>query len=96
MFKGSYNKRQIFMLINQLLIILFLIYEFLNNKNIESISIFTILLVSIIVVDIMYIELINLKQNRVLVQFTNLLVLLSWYFLFLFNNSKISSELIFF
>lgn len=96
MFKVSYNKRKIFILINQLLIILFLIYEFFNNKNIKSISIFTLLLVSIIVVNIMYIELINLKQNRVLVQFTNLLVLLSWYFLFLFDNSKISSELIFF
>lgn len=87
--KAKYEKKQVFILLNQLLIIAFLCHEYLQNIDTEASSIMPLTIISLMIVYSIYIHFINLKGSYVLSQFYNLLLFLSWVCLLLRSKEKI-------
>lgn len=87
--KLSYQRKQLFIIINQLLVIGFLCYEFLQNYYIGISSILPLTIISLMFFDSAYIQFINIKEKKILYQFSNLLLLSSWNFLCALDGRKI-------
>lgn len=87
--KLKYQRKQLFILCNQLLIIAFLCYEYIQNIDTKAASIVPLSIISIMVIGCAYIHFINLKGSYVLSQFSNLLLFISWVCLLLRSSEKI-------
>ncbi|MBW9170928.1 hypothetical protein K2F43_06855 [Clostridium estertheticum] len=87
--KSRYKIKQVFILLNQLLIISFLCHEYLRNIDTGASSIMPLTIISLMLLYSIYIQFINLKGSYVLSQFSNLLLFLSWVFLLLRSKEKI-------
>lgn len=87
--KSKYQRKQLVILINQLVVITFLFYEYLNNIDTQTSSIMPLTIISIMVIGSAYIQFSNFKANYVLSEFSNLLLFLSWVFLLLRSSEKI-------
>ncbi|MCM3738386.1 ATP-binding protein [Bacillus cytotoxicus] len=84
-----YEKKQILILINQLCIIIFLCYEFLQNNIVGTAKLLPLLLITLLVIYGAYIGLVNMKGNSTLWKFSNLLILASWQFVFTLSETQI-------
>lgn len=87
--KKAYEKRQLFILINQLLVILFMCHEYVQHSMVGTEKLILLIVISLIIFDSAYICYVNLKGNITLSRFTNLLILVSWQFLLSFSESSI-------
>ncbi|GAA0738436.1 sensor histidine kinase [Clostridium oceanicum] len=87
--KFKYKEKQIIFLVNQLLVISFLIYRYIDNKDGAYSSVLSLSVISIMIVTSSYIQFNNLKENVVLSEFSNLLLFLSWIFLLLRSDLEI-------
>ena len=87
--KAKYEKKQLFILLNQLLIIAFLCREYLQNIDTEASSVMPLTIISLMIIYSIYIHFINLKESYVLSQFSNLLLFISWVCLLLRSKEKI-------
>lgn len=71
------KKSQLLLLLNQTFVLLYLCYEY--NQETDSVTSNITLLISAIIIYILsYLKIINLSNNSVLSQFSDLLLLLSW------------------
>lgn len=86
--KLEYKSRQLLILINQLLVVLLLSYEYLNENNLGLENILSLVLISLMLTFAIYIEFNNLKNNPVLTKFVTLLLFTSWVFLLLKSKSN--------
>lgn len=91
----KYQIKQLFILLNQFFVVGFLCYEYLHNIDTEPSSIMPLSIISVMIIGAAYIQFSNLKLNYVLSEFSNLLLFLSWVFLLLRSNEKISISLAF-
>lgn len=85
----GYLRKQVFLLLNQLLVIVYLGYEYLHAQELEASDIFPMILISIIIADAIYIGCMNLKNSRMLSRFSLLLTLVAWYFLFILDRQGV-------
>ncbi|HHW37548.1 MAG TPA: ATP-binding protein [Bacillales bacterium] len=86
--KKSYEKKQILILLNQLLVILYLCYEYTQNSIAGTEKLIPLIIISLIIIDGAYISYKNIKGNIFLSRFTNLLFLVSWQFLISLDESR--------
>lgn len=86
--KKSYEKKQIFILLNQILVIFYFCYQYTVNNIAGTEKLIPLIIVSLIIVDGAYISFKNIKGNITLSRFTNLLFLVAWQFLFLLDESS--------
>ncbi|MBM7585690.1 two-component system secretion system sensor histidine kinase SalK [Bacillus pakistanensis] len=84
-----YEQKQIFILINQLCMIIFLCYEFLQSNIVGTAKLLPLTLITIMLIYGAYISFVNVKENNTLSQFSNLLLFTSWQFLLTLNGSEI-------
>jgi len=87
--KKSYEKKQILILVNQLFVVILLCYEFSQNHIVGTAKFVPLMLITIIAIEGAYIGFVNIKENITLSQFSNLLLLSSWQFLFTLNENPI-------
>ncbi|MFD0769870.1 sensor histidine kinase [Bacillus sp. CGMCC 1.60114] len=87
--KKYYEQKQIFILINQLCMIIFLCYEFLQSNIVGTAKLLPLTLITIMLIYGAYISFVNVKENNTLSQFSNLLLFTSWQFLLTLNGSGI-------
>ena len=87
--KKSYEKRQTFILLNQILVILYLCYEYTKNSIAGTEKLIPLIIIFLIIVDGVYISYKNTKGNITQSRFTNLLFLVAWQFLFSLDESSI-------
>ncbi|MFD3445700.1 sensor histidine kinase [Microbacteriaceae bacterium 4G12] len=87
--KQHYEQKQIFLLINQLFMIIFLCYEFLQSSIIGTTKLVPLMLITILTIEGAYITFVNIKENSTLSQFLNLVFLVLWQFLFTLNENQI-------
>ncbi|WP_025147686.1 ATP-binding protein [Bacillus sp. H1a] len=87
--KKYYEQKQIFILVNQLCMIIFLCYEFLQNNIIGTAKLLPLMLITIMSIYGAYISFVNIKNNNTLSQFSNLLLFTSWQFLLTLNEGQI-------
>lgn len=87
--KKYYEQKQIFILMNQLCMIIFLCYEFSQNHNIGAAKLLPLMLITTMSIYGAYISFVNIKDNNTLSQFSNLLLFVSWQFLLTLNGNEI-------
>ncbi|MGF9966389.1 sensor histidine kinase [Bacillus rhizoplanae] len=87
--KKYYEQKQLLILINQLCMIIFLCYEFLQNNIVGTAKLLPLTLITILVIYGAYIGFVNMKENSTLWKFSNLLILASWQFLFTLSETQI-------
>jgi len=85
--KKYYEYKQYFILLLQLLLIIYLCYEFLQQNNIGTTKLLPLVLITIMIIYGAYINVINIKENKTLSQFSNLLLLTAWQFLLTLNGN---------
>ncbi|MGY3185805.1 ATP-binding protein [Lysinibacillus sp. TE18511] len=85
--KKYYEHKQLFILLHQLFLIIFLCYEFLQESIIGTTKLLPLVLITIMVFYGAYIHFINIKENKTLSQFSNLLFLTAWQFLLTLNGN---------
>jgi len=85
--KKYYKHKQFFILIHQLFLIIFLCYEFLQENIVGTTKLLPLVLITIMVIYGAYIRFINIKENKTLSQFSNLLLLTAWQFLLSLNGN---------
>lgn len=85
--KRYYEQKQILILINQLCMIIFLCYEYLQNNIVGTAKLLPLTLITIMVISGAYIGFENIKENITLWKFSNLIFLVSWQFLLTLNES---------
>ncbi len=90
----SYLRKQILLLLNQFLIIAYFGYEYLYGQGMKASDIFSLVLILIIVTDAIFIGCMNLKNSKVLSQFSGLLILIAWYFLWSLDGERIFFSLL--
>lgn len=86
--KKSYEKKQIFILLNQILVILYLCYQYKINTIAGMEKLIPLIIISLILIDGAYISYKNIKGNVTLSRFTYLLFLVAWQFLFSLEESS--------
>lgn len=91
--KKYYEQKQIFILMNQLCMIIFLCYEFLQGKIAGTAKLLPLTFITIMVIYGAYISFVNIKENNTLSKFSKLLFFASWQFLLTLNGSQISYTL---
>ena len=84
--KKSYEKKQVCILFNQILVILYLCYQYTINSIAGTEKLIPLIIVSLIIIDGAYISYKNIKGNITLSRFTNLLLLVAWQFLFFLDE----------
>lgn len=88
--KKYYEQKQIFILMNQLCMIIFLCYEFLQGKIAGTAKLLPLTFITIMVIYGAYISFVNIKENNTLSKFSKLLLFAAWQFLLTLNGSQIS------
>lgn len=86
--KTFYEKKQFFILLNQILVILYLCYQYTKNNFAGTENLIPFIIISLIIIDVAYISYKNIKGNSTLSRFTNLLILVAWQFLFSLDGSS--------
>lgn len=86
--KKSYEKKQLFILLNQILVILYLCYEYTNNSMVGTEKLIPLIIIFLMIVDGAYISYKNIKGNITLSRFTNLLFLVAWQYLLSLDESR--------
>lgn len=86
--KKSYEKKQIFILLNQILVIWYLCYQYTISNIAGSENIIPLIIISLIIIDGVYISYKNIKGNITLSRFTHLLFLVAWQFLFSLDENN--------
>ena len=84
--KKAYEKKQVCILLNQILVILYFCYQYTINNIAGTENLIPLLIVSLIIIDGAYISYKNIKGNITLSRFTHLLFLVAWQFLFLLDE----------
>ncbi|MEN1936451.1 ATP-binding protein [Paenibacillus sp. 102] len=87
--KKYYEQKQIFILMNQLCMIIFLCYEFLQGNIAGTEKLLPLTFITIMVIYGAYISFVNIKENNTLSKFSKLLLFASWQFLLTLNGSHI-------
>lgn len=88
MLEEKYKRQQLALLINQCLIILFLLYEYIYGNEIKNAETMQMLIIMVIVYETIYIGKMNVKCNSMMKQFQALLILITWYFLLSLDSSR--------
>ncbi len=92
--KTDYFSRQVAIFINQAIVILYLIFMKLTGYSISVDNMLHIALISLLFFDAAYISYKNIKNNETLTNFSFLLLLSAWQFIFLlFESSALSKEI---
>ncbi len=86
--KKSYERKLLFILLNQILVILYLCYQYTINNFAGTENLIPLIIISLIIIDEAYISYKNIKGNITLSRFTNLLILVAWQFLFSLDGSN--------
>ncbi|KGR78927.1 ATP-binding protein [Ureibacillus sinduriensis] len=86
--KKSYEKKQLYILLNQILVIMFLCYQYTTDSFAGTETLIPLIIISLIIIDAAYISYKNIKGNITLSRFTNLLILVAWQFLFSLDVSS--------
>lgn len=86
--KKSYERKQLFILLNQILVILYLCYQYTMNNFAGMENLIPLIIISLIIIDAAYISYKNIKRNITLSRFTNLLILVAWQFLFSLDGNS--------
>lgn len=87
--KKSYENKQFFILLNQILIVFYLCYQYTINNIASTEELIPLIIISFIIIEGAYISYKNIKGNITLTRFANLLFLVAWQFLFSLDGSKI-------
>lgn len=82
----KYIKQQIFILLNQTLVISFLYYQYIQHLNSNISNMMSLVVISIAIYVLSYIKMTNLNGSVILNQFANLLLLYSWQILLMFGK----------
>lgn len=86
--KKYYGKKQIFILINQICMIIFLCYEFLQNGIVGTAKLLPLTLITIMFIYGAYIGFVNIREKSILWKFSDLIFLASWQFLLTLNEDQ--------
>ncbi|WP_459502592.1 ATP-binding protein [Bacillus sp. C1] len=86
--KKYYEQKQIFVLINQLCMIIFLCYEFWQGNIAGTAKLLPLTLITIMVIYGAYISFVNIKENSTLSKFSKLLFVASWQFLLTLDGKQ--------
>ncbi|WP_338751383.1 sensor histidine kinase [Bacillus sp. FJAT-52991] len=86
--RKSYEQKQVYILMNQFFIVVFLCYAYMQNNIAGTENLVSLLIVSLIIIDGAYIGYVNIKDHITLSKFSNLLLLVSWQFLLSLNENQ--------
>lgn len=85
----SYKRSQLLLLLNQFLVIIYLCYQYVLNPANSSSNIIQLTIATMMIISLSYIKITNVKNNAILSEFTDLLMLFSWQLLVIGNDDSI-------
>jgi len=92
--ENKHKQKKVLLFLNQILVISYLVYEYLYGIEIKQAGVMPLFVITMIVVEAIYISDINLKNSSLLNVFINLLILISWYLLLSLDRSAVFLSLL--